>query len=192
LPSGRRRSRNAQRLPSIRSVGIRPPAPDDSSEPGASRRSTSAPQAARKRVPVGPATTRVQSRTLIPARGGPRVGSHELPSAATASTCTIGSACTALPAGWVNHSAIVRLSATVGFASTSFCSISSRTFPPGGCDLGEVTLVPGTRRAALGGNAPDTKPPVVRFESVNHGPRPRRSLAAATPLALTRQRLRRA
>jgi hypothetical protein len=125
LPGGRVTSRNAQRLPSIRSLGTRPSVPDDSSEPGASMRSTSAPQAARKRVAVGPATTRVQSRTLTPARGRPGAGSHELPSAAEACTCTIGSACVALPAGWVNHSSIVRLSATVTRASTSCCSISS-------------------------------------------------------------------
>ena len=85
-------------------------------------RSTSAPQAVRKRVPVGPATTRVKSRTLIPARARPGPGFHELPFAAPACTSKIGSAATARPAGWAIHSSFVRASATVHFASTSICS----------------------------------------------------------------------
>ena len=92
-------------------------------------------QEARRRRP---ATTRVQSRTLIPARGRPGAGCHELPSAPPASTCTIGSACAALPAGWRGH-----VWGAIGIPVPASDAIASASGPGLACAGGLVVAVRG-------------------------------------------------
>jgi hypothetical protein len=130
---GRFRSRNAQRLrPASGRWGPAPREPTIHLSRGhPSKRITSAPQAARKRVPVGPGTTRVESRTLIPARGAgrastlPRAAASAAPEPPRARSARhargpasrMGQPTTRVDRAAKRHRGF--------FASTSFCSISS-------------------------------------------------------------------
>lgn len=101
-PCGERRSSEAHRLPTVMSGT----SAGTSSKPGGSMRRTSAPCAARKRVHAGPASTRVRSRTRMPASG--RVGAPRAPVGVGPAVVVMakgGSCSVALPAGEASQAA---------------------------------------------------------------------------------------
>ena len=104
-------------------LGSRPVCPQ---HVGGSMRSTSAPQPARKRVAMGPARTRVRSRTRIPWSG--RSGVEDIvesPESSVARIASSGSRLTLSPCAWVTQVSFDRIAAAQPFLSTIAVSSTS-------------------------------------------------------------------